>query len=1678
MINQQTLELYVYVDGVNDIPFLSGEYEEYILVNGEQFITSDNKVFNVRMLNENIIIHAFTYNAQRMGGAPTISATINFPECLDELFSEKVYAVFNGEKYFLLATPSSSYSAESVMYKHDATFVSERIALENTYYYDVVAEDYDGDKPASNNSEFVFFGDIHEFAERMNYSLNYSGLDYTVVVDEGIESEEELLSVENKFFSEVLQEVYNVYELPYYFVGKTIHIGYTTNAISEVFRYGDSDALVSISKNNANSRVINRATGIGSEDNLPHYYPNTTPKGDIVAIANENNTSVTNDTIEIVNAIRYSEKIELGKEVKYVDWLSGTDISLEPRVDNTLAVSMYDDQKNVRVTTELLYEDRNKVEDRTLTWQLSMTLYHADYKNIPGKGQIKVKPIIRLNESSWANHAFDEVPTYSPKFELIVPNIATFEGEWGSSTQDGIICELKDGYFILPPIEEWLGVYNSQPKVRLTLSNLKIVCSTNAEYKLFTDWEIDKVGHWEYEGKEIDLEDCGIRILANATSGDSFYQSTKSYIQPQKKLMPPIYRESLGAERFYDAISDVYPIPDEQGQDSGLKYEFENEYNGNNPKEQIVQFEEIKPTIKEMTNSEGLRIDMFTEFAYDDDDNDETYETEEGSIDYQHPLFFAKLRKLDFNLFEHAIDDGEMTIAMTNGKCGGCEFRVAVDADSKKNTVQVDENGNLVRDDNGNVLCGRPTQASVDEQDRQQDTINNEVWIALYKDKDTFGEIMPNATNDYRPTACTSATSNDGDTFVILHISLPQQYILAAEERLRQQIIQFIYDNNVEKFNFSVKFSRIYFAEHPEFLQLLDENARITIEYNEKTHLLYVSSISYKTTESDILPEVTVELKDEISVTQNSIQKATNQVKSDLYRTLAGIDVVAQGTQVFLRKDQPDTAKEQITFKQKPILQSGAILEDTISSKDYFEGIKGISINKDANNNWHIETDYLHARKKFSAKEVEIQKVYHIGGAQIKSSASLVCTRVDDIGSAYRCWFDTIDDDGNIINNEFVAGDQAYVQTFNLITDSDGNTTNHFYWRLVESVTADSIVLSKAECAEGSTIPMAGDHIVQLGYQGDDKPERQVAVIDAGAGEGAPYYRQYVGINSFALPEPETQLKPNDNILTGKVVMQAGSSGLENFDEWESKQNEIDYSRDYIDNTLPVTIAELQAQIDGTIENYFYDYDPTLENYPANEWTTNELKESHIGDTFTNTQEYVDDETTPNAGKSWRWLNKNGVYGWYAISDTDALKALALAQQAKDTADGKRRVFIVEPFTPYDKGDLWAGGDSLPLKRCRVSRASGDYVEADWELADYSDKTQTVIDDGIITSGTIQLGDRGTSVKAGITGDGTSDGSIRIWAGDGVENRETAPFRVTQDGTLYATKGEFNGTINVAEGVFSVDESGKVTATNADIKGVVNATSGTFSNVIVNGSIRSPFLPAYYIEGEMPELPDGADNLHSISGSMGGYVDLDLIWDNNQSGRRLTLVGTYRIESPSEDLYFYENGYESKVLTTNSELVELLGYARWDYVYDLDGNIILGEETFRGWIVLSRTNFSTNYPYGRNATALAMGVVDGISSTPTINAETFNGDALTITRQSAGTYRVALPTTWFDSLNDCIVNCSIVQDSTDEYRAISILVAKYDTEEFYGLEFATFGGIGVLTDSKFNFIVYPLKQWA
>lgn len=178
--------------------------------------------------------------------------------------------------------------------------------------------------------------------------------------------------------------------------------------------------------------------------------------------------------------------------------------------------------------------------------------------------------------------------------------------------------------------------------------------------------------------------------------------------------------------------------------------------------------------------------------------------------------------------------------------------------------------------------------------------------------------------------------------------------------------------------------------------------------------------------------------------------------------------------------------------------------------------------------------------------------------------------------------------------------------------------------------------------------------------------------------------------------------------IGGKTATKAISDSLA-----ESKAYSDGKLADYA-NTVTYSLSGLQAQIDGQIESFFYDYEPSLQNEPASEWTSTEERKKHEGDLF----------YWKSTGYAYRFMQDGATWKWQMIQDNDISKALAQAEKAQDTADGKRRTFVIQPSPPYDIGDLWSqdGGDILT---CVVARAKGSvYASSDWKkLNKYTDDT-------------------------------------------------------------------------------------------------------------------------------------------------------------------------------------------------------------------------------------------------------------------------------------------------------------------------------------------------------------------
>lgn len=1059
MSNNILLTVYTYVDGVSDTPFPNAE---------------------------NPLKIKYTYNAQRMGGS-SLTATAMYPTCLDDLWvSGKQYVDFKGERYFIVKTPSSSKSNDDVRYKHELEFLSGRSVLDNVYVYDVVTGDAGNtDRYVSNSTKVLFYGDIQEFVARLNFSLEYSNLAYRIVIDEGITSEAKQVSLENMFFSNALQEIFNIFELPFYFVGTTIHVGFTNNAITHTFKYGKDFELLSVSKTNANYKITNRVTGTGSSDNIQFYYPNPS-------------------------------------------------------------------------------NDRKAIEEAGGTW-----------------------------------------------------------------------------------------------------------------------------------------------------------------ITPSQVLMPPIYRQTNGADRFYNALNNKYINPD-----TGDYYTFENLYLPTNPKEQIVDFSYIKPSIKNALNKAGVRMDMIKAIAFDQNDDDSI---NKDTGEYVHSYFYVKLNKFDgdfgFNLFDQALVGSDATISMTSGACGACNFQIGVTEITQegkqvfRNPVQVDSKGDIVPGDYAQKVNVNNLQP------QQQNTMTNEVWIALKKDNTTFGIVMPNAGNNIKPSV--------GDSFVFLNIDMPQAYITKAEKELEEAIIKYMANNNREKFTFSIKLSRIFLAENPSIGNLLNENARIDLEYNGQFHQLYVSNYTLKVDEN-VLPEISIQLTDTLTIGKNSLQTAIDGVKQDIMNSIGSVDFLKQGLKYFLRKDTSDYARDFITFLRG--LKVGSYTEGGNSG-----GIFAV----DANGKTYIETDMLKVRAKAYFETLEIINTNSIGGRQIITpGGSITCNKVVEGDTYYRCYF-VNDADNTPIENRFKVDDQALSQDFNIKEGIYENVSNHYYWRKVVAIGDDYIDLSKTDADVSSDVPKAGDVICQLGNKTDKT--RQNAIIFSAVDFYSPSITLYAGIDNYSYVNKEyvsygvdkttneaffnvygrmyvgdrnktsyMQYSEKDGLqIKGKL--QIGTtigSGQTVEDALEQTKNDaIAGAKENLDEFATIvngSLGDLQDQIDGAIETWFYDPVPTLTNQPAVNWTTDKDKNTHLGDL------YYDGN-----GKAYRFQLTGTTYGWKVLTDSDITKALADAKKAQDTADSKRKIFVRQPLDTetYEVGDLWVNATfsntySNDVLRCKTAKAAGTSFSINhWEKA-------------------------------------------------------------------------------------------------------------------------------------------------------------------------------------------------------------------------------------------------------------------------------------------------------------------------------------------------------------------------
>lgn len=718
---------------------------------------------------------------------------------------------------------------------------------------------------------------------------------------------------------------------------------------------------------------------------------------------------------------------------------------------------------------------------------------------------------------------------------------------------------------------------------------------------------------------------------------------------------------------------------------------------------------EIYPTIEEMEIG-GVRVDEIDKGVAPDDDGRFGDNETVKNVD----IYLKKAIDFDIN----DLKDDDFSISMKDGMCGGRTFKVA-------SSTKIDGRWRLtierVKDD---AL---------------------ELWFP-YKDYPI----------------------KKGDHFVLTGITLPDSYVNAASLKLLKYAIAFIDKNDYTRYVYQPKVDEIFMARQHDLAEkdttgviksLHDTLKAGDLMEFEDTDLriggvISIDQLTIKEEDGKI-PTYDITLREDKEVgTIQKIQQQISSLQSGNGGTGAGLtttqvknQVATEGSKHFISKINDDTAKGTITWEKVQKFLQGLL-------------VGGGSWTPDAEGRSHLITDYLEVRMKAIFEELVINKTSTIGGKEIISPAGgVVAHKVEEVTvtynnvsqKAYRCYF-LAEQDGDEVDNDFAVNDQVRSESFNVRKGTYHKAGNHFYWRLVIGRDEDPVELegkkyhyidlSDTDCATASDVPAKGDVLNQCGNRTD--VERQNCLIFSAVDTYSPSISLYHGINSYSFANREyveygVNKQNNkaffnvygDMYVGDRPTKENGYEGS-SYIRYDSSTKQMSVkakisAKSTVDgkelSQYFKKIGELQNQVDGAIETWFYDGVPTLENAPAISWKTDKDKEIHLGDL------YYDNKT----GKAYRFAKDSNTYKWTIITDTDIAKALSDARMAQETANGKMKVFSAQPTTPYQVGDIWVNAtypsDGSTYKnevlRCQTNKAAGSqFAIGDWiKASKYTDDT-------------------------------------------------------------------------------------------------------------------------------------------------------------------------------------------------------------------------------------------------------------------------------------------------------------------------------------------------------------------
>lgn len=398
------------------------------------------------------------------------------------------------------------------------------------------------------------------------------------------------------------------------------------------------------------------------------------------------------------------------------------------------------------------------------------------------------------------------------------------------------------------------------------------------------------------------------------------------------------------------------------------------------------------------------------------------------------------------------------------------------------------------------------------------------------KFNDDGGMIIPTTSAQGLVPYGEKTPSLNGDKVVLFNITMPEEYVKSAQNKLEAQALKDILSMQRDNNHYSFKSNPVSFEKSNPRL-----NVGRKVTFDDGNGYTLITRVTALTTKLDY------PFEQEITIGNGIIKGNTQTIKEDIKNANENIDILSRLNNAVstkaeayyyalreiierfstsfddifkklktkLSKKDDDTAEGVITFNKGTKTPKG------YEVGSYVAGISGATLAQ-YQGYTYLEVDKAYIRQKAIFNSLDIMKITYSFGNRVVGKGGIKITKVTPSNNGYMCYF-LAESDGIKVRNPFIVNDLAICQEFNVSQGTTEHASNHFYWRKVVRVGENWVELSKSICASGSDIPLQGDDLCQLGYMGTDNLDRQCAIMERTSGENVPSYVMLQGIDNFTL---------------------------------------------------------------------------------------------------------------------------------------------------------------------------------------------------------------------------------------------------------------------------------------------------------------------------------------------------------------------------------------------------------------------------------------------------------------------------------------------------------------------------------------------------------------------------------